>query len=99
MAYHDVPYMVYEVFVNAVASKYLKEEKLIIPSLVESHNPAGIHVVNLTLKQIMILIFTDMIMDMLGIPKVRKIITEEGSNKQNSIKNAITNAFTRSVLN
>jgi hypothetical protein len=42
MAYHDVPYMAYEVFVNALASKYLDKEKLIIPSLLESHNPAGI---------------------------------------------------------
>jgi hypothetical protein len=40
MAYHDVPYMAYEVFVNALASKYLDKEK-IIPSLLESHNPAG----------------------------------------------------------
>ena len=43
VAYHDVPYMAYEVFVNALASRYLAKEKLIIPSLLESHNPAGIH--------------------------------------------------------
>ena len=42
VAYHDVPYKAYEVFVNALASSYLKKER-IIPSLLEGHNPAGKH--------------------------------------------------------
>ena len=47
------------------------------------------------------LIFTDMIMDMLGIDKVRNIITEKCSNEQNDVKNAVINTITnaRSVFN
>ena len=40
VAYHDVPHMAYEVFVNAVASKYLDYGR-VIPSLMQSHNSAG----------------------------------------------------------
>ena len=40
MAYHDVPDKAYEVFLGAVTTKYL-EQGLVIPSLVEAHNPAG----------------------------------------------------------
>lgn len=40
VAYHDVPDKAYEVFLGAITSKYL-EQRLVIPSLVEAHNPAG----------------------------------------------------------
>ena len=40
VAYHDVPDRAYEVFLSAVTTKYL-EQGLVIPSLVEAHNPAG----------------------------------------------------------
>ena len=39
VSYHGVPDRAYEVFVNALTSRYL-EQGLIIPSL-EDHNPAG----------------------------------------------------------
>ena len=41
VSYHDVPDKAYESFVNALTMKYL-EKGLIIPSLVEVHNPAGL---------------------------------------------------------
>ena len=40
VAYCDVPDKAYEVFLNAVTTKYL-DQGLVIPSLVEAHNPAG----------------------------------------------------------
>ena len=41
VAYHDVPDKAYEVFLGAITTRYL-EQRLVIPSLVEAHNPAGI---------------------------------------------------------
>ena len=41
VAYHDVPDKAYEVFLGAITARYL-EQRLVIPSLVEAHNPAGI---------------------------------------------------------
>ena len=44
VAYHDVPDKAYEVFLGAITTRYL-EQRLVIPSLVEAHNPAGmIHI-------------------------------------------------------
>ena len=40
VSYHDVPDRAYETFVSALTSKYL-ERGLVIPSLVDVHNPAG----------------------------------------------------------
>ena len=40
VAYHDAPDKAYEVFLGAITTKYL-EQRLVIPSLVEAHNPAG----------------------------------------------------------
>ena len=40
VAYHGVPEKAYEVFVNALHTRYL-EQGLVIPEL-EDHNPAGI---------------------------------------------------------
>lgn len=40
VSYHDVPDRAYETFVSALTSKYL-ERGLVIPSLVDIHNPAG----------------------------------------------------------
>ena len=40
VSYHDVPDRAYETFVSALTSKYL-EQGLVIPSLVDVHNPAG----------------------------------------------------------
>ena len=40
VSYHDVPDRAYETFVSALTSKYL-EQGLVIPTLVDVHNPAG----------------------------------------------------------
>ena len=40
VSYHDVPDRAYETFVSALTSKYL-ERGLVIPTLVDVHNPAG----------------------------------------------------------
>ena len=40
VSYHDVPDRAYETFVSVLTSKYL-EQGLVIPSLVDVHNPAG----------------------------------------------------------
>ena len=45
VSYHDVPDRAYETFVSALTSKYL-ERGLVIPSLVDVHNPAGTYIVN-----------------------------------------------------
>ena len=41
VSYHDVPAKAYESFVSALTTKYL-ERGLVIPSLVDVHNPAGL---------------------------------------------------------
>lgn len=40
VSYSDCPEKAYEVFVNALASKYLDHGR-VIPTLFETHNPAG----------------------------------------------------------
>ena len=40
VSYHDVPDRAYETFVSALTSTYL-ERGLVIPTLVDVHNPAG----------------------------------------------------------
>ena len=40
VSYHDVPDRAYETFVSALTEKYL-ERGLVIPTLVDVHNPAG----------------------------------------------------------
>ena len=40
VSYHDVPKNAYEVFVNALADRYLLHKKVLF-SLVDDHNPAG----------------------------------------------------------
>ena len=42
VSYHEVPEKAYETFVNALASSYL-DHGLVIPSLLQVHNPAGNH--------------------------------------------------------
>ena len=44
VSYHDVPDRAYETFVSALTSKYL-ERGLVIPSLVDVHNPAGTYII------------------------------------------------------
>ena len=43
VSYHDVPDRAYETFVSALTSKYL-EQGLVIPTLVDVHNPAGMRI-------------------------------------------------------
>lgn len=84
-------------FVSALTSSYLKRG-LVIPSLVKVHNPAGI--VNLLgieiniLLILIIILMIDVIMDMLGNPKMRKIITQhyQNSEEPNAIREAIVRA-------
>ena len=40
VSYNDRPEKAYEVFVSALASRYLNHD-LVIPTLLEAHNPAG----------------------------------------------------------
>lgn len=40
VSYNDRPEKAYEVFVNALASRYL-DHGLVIPTLLDVHNPAG----------------------------------------------------------
>ena len=51
VAYHDVPDKAYESFVNALTTKYL-EKGLIIPSLVDVHNPAGYSATSIAMSRI-----------------------------------------------
>ena len=52
MAYHGIPEKAYEVFVNALKTRYL-EQGLIIPEL-EDHNPAGTVTVGTVILEIFI---------------------------------------------
>ena len=97
VSYSDVPDKAYEVFVSALTSSYLKRG-LVIPSLVKVHNPAGIVnllgiKINILVTEIIILMI-DVIMDMLGNPKMRKIITQhyQNSEEPNVIREAIVRA-------
>ena len=97
MSYHDVPDRAYETFVSALTSKYL-EQGLVIPTLVDVHNPAGevwlamfytVHTYTLIPTH-----HADVIMDMLGSPTIRQIITEsyQDSEEPKLIKRAIMRA-------
>ena len=97
MAYHHVPYMAYGVFAKSLASKYIDEDT-VIPSLLNPRNPAGI-IYNNYDNKIIIINFIDMMMDMLGNPEVRSIITEkyQKSKEQIGIRNANTQSRARLV--
>ena len=94
--------MAYEVFVNAVASKYLDYGR-VIPSLMQSHNSAGKKYALAFRKSCfgicsqwpfsyMYITHVDMIMDMLGQPKLRLIITEsyQTSDEPKRVRDEIT---------
>lgn len=81
VSYHDVPDRAYETFVSALTSKCL-EQGLVVPTLVDVHNPAGNLQLTLFFCKCIYNRFSDadVIMDMLGSPKMRQIITESYQN-------------------
>lgn len=94
MAYHGVPDKAYEVFVNALQSTFLSQG-IDIPPL-EDHNPAGVSTLLCTSTNTVLYTNTraDVIMDMLGDRKMRKIVNSyyEESGEQDLVKKAVWNA-------
>lgn len=83
IAYHGAPEKAYEVFVSALLTKKLNYSSL------KEQNPAGVTTyVNIKL---LVNIIIDVIMDILGQPKLRKTILEyyENSPEPNKVRRAV----------
>lgn len=99
VAYHGAPEKAYEVFISSLVSKSYKGVEL------QDQNPAGIYIINTTVIIGNIFLVVDVIMDMLGNPKLRKIILEyyEISDEPAGVRKAVeesihTEQSTRGLL-